>query len=232
MTSASAPDPSAEGGLRVVLVDDSELFRQGLGTLLAAAGLTVVADFSTADRLASAVEIHSPAAVVLDGRMPPTFTDEGIRAALDVRRRSPGVGVLVLSTYAEGSWAKRLFADGSRGMGYLLKDRVADTRTLIDAIRQVSRGGTVVDPEVIEDLFAARRDSAISRLTERERDVLALMAQGRSNVGIGRALNVSPRTVEAYIAAIFVKLPLDPADSTVNRRVLAVLQYLEDTSGN
>ena len=218
----------AESPLRVMLVDDSSLFRQGLAALLNAAGLTVVAELGSAEGLPAKVRLHSPDVAVVDARMPPTHTDEGIRGALEIRQDCPGVGVLVLSTYAEGTWASDLFAVGAAGLGYLLKDRVADPAALVDAIRRVHAGGTVVDAEVIERLVAVTKHrSALDELSDREREVLSLMAQGKSNIGIGRSLHLSARTVEAYIASIFNKLPLNADDSSSNRRVLAVLTYLQ-----
>jgi DNA-binding NarL/FixJ family response regulator len=228
----SFPSPArpTETPLRVLLVDDSALFRQGLATLLGAAGLDVVAELGTAGPLVASIKRYSPQVVVLDARMPPTHTDEGIRAALQVRHEFPRVGVLILSTYAEGVWANQLFSAGSAGLGYLLKDRVNNTSALIEAIRRVEEGGTVVDPEVIERLLSlTSRRSILDKLSQRERDVLSLMAEGRSNAGIGRSLHLSPRTVEAYIAAIFTKLPLATDDSSTNRRVLAVLTYLQQS---
>jgi len=227
----SASDPAAEIAtpLGVVLVDDSTLFRRGLAALLTAAKLQVLAELADPSALPAVIRSQSPGAVVLDARMPPTHTDEGIRAALQVRRDFPHVGVLVLSTYAEGTWANQLFSTGAKGMGYLLKDRVDDTSVLIEAIHTVSGGGSVVDPEVVQRLIAlTNHRSSLGKLSERERDVLTLMAQGRSNVGIGRDLHVSPRTVEAYIAAIFAKLPITDDDRAANRRVLAVLTFLQE----
>ena len=222
------PDPAPQS-LAVLLVDDSALFRQGLAALLDAAGLDVVAELADARSLADTVRRSAPRVVVLDARMPPTHTDEGIRAALALRAEFPDIGVLILSTYAEGVWANQLFSHGSTGLGYLLKDRVNDTAALIEAIRRVASGGTVVDPDVIERLLAVtNRRSILDGLSPRELDVLTLMAQGRSNVGIGRALYLSPRTVEAYIASIFAKLPLTADDGTTNRRVLAVLTFLQE----
>jgi len=162
-------------------------------------------------------------------RMPPSHTDEGIKAAAAIRRTYPDTGALVLSTYAEGAWARDLFAEGSEGLGYLLKDRVDDVATLVEALHRVASGGTVVDPEVVTRLLAeTSRRPLLDLLSERERDVLALMAQGLSNVGIGNRLFLSPRTVEAHIAAIFTKLPLDTQANSSNRRVLAVLAFLQD----
>ncbi|HET7474827.1 MAG TPA: response regulator transcription factor [Dermatophilaceae bacterium] len=215
--------------MRVVLVDDSVLFRRGLAGLLTAAGLDVVADLADPAALDAVLATARPDLVILDIRMPPTHTDEGIRAALSVKQAFPGVGVLVLSTYAEGVWARRLFADGANGLGYLLKDRVDDVPALVDAMERIAGGGTAVDQEVVVRLLEnTNRTSALAVLTEREHDVLALMAEGRSNIGIGKALHLSARTVESYIAAIFAKLPLQAEDNTQNRRVLSVLSYLHE----
>jgi DNA-binding NarL/FixJ family response regulator len=215
--------------LRLLLVDDSALFRQGLAALLRAADLEVVGELSDAGDIVTVVRRLRVDLVVLDARMPPTHTDEGIRAAQMIRQELPAVGVLVLSTYAEGAWARSLFAGGSAGLGYMLKDRVNDTTALIQGIRRISEGGSAVDPEVVERLLEpTNRLSALDHLSDREREVLALMAEGRSNAGIGKSLFLSPRTVEAYIASIFSKLPLAADDSTFNRRVLAVLKFLQD----
>lgn len=215
--------------LRVVLVDDSSLFRQGLAGLLTAAGLEIVGQLGGADALPALIRQVRPHAVVLDVRMPPTHTDEGIVTAQGIRREWPHVGVLVLSTYAEAEWARRLLQDGAAGLGYLLKDRVNDVPSLIDAIARVAQGGTAVDADIVSQLITGShgRSSALGSLSERELEVLALMAQGKSNAGIGRQLHLSPRTVEAHVAAVFTKLPLQGHDTTVNRRVLAVLAYLQ-----
>ena len=229
-----AGDPIADAAapaLRVVLVDDSTLFRQGLATLLQLAGVAVVGQLPSPAALPALLDAERPDVVILDVRMPPTHTDEGIRTAVAIRASHPQVGVLVLSTYAEGVWASRLFTAGAAGLGYLLKDRVNDVATLVDAIDRVHAGGTVVDPEVVSRLVAVTsRRTILDGLSQRERDVLTLMAEGRSNVGIGQALFLSPRTVEAHIASIFVKLPLEGADNTSNRRVLAVLTFLQDAA--
>lgn len=213
---------------RVVVVDDSSLFRLGLVALLGAAGVDVVADLPSAEGLVERVVADPPDVVVLDVRLPPTFTDEGIRTALRLRREAPGTGVLMLSTYVENAWARALFAEGASGLGYLLKDRVDDVAMVVDAVERVAANGAVVDPEVVAQLLEPSVvPSALDVLSPREREVIALMAEGRSNVGIGRSMHVSPRTVEAYIASIFAKLPMETADTTVNRRVLAVLTYLD-----
>jgi DNA-binding NarL/FixJ family response regulator len=233
VTADPALEEVAARQLSVALVDDSVLFRQGLAGLLSAAGLRVVAEVGDPDRLDEVVMEHRPNVVILDVRMPPTHTDEGIRLAAELRSRYPDLGILVLSTYTEGLWANQLFAAGSKGLGYLIKDRVDDVPALVDAIRRIASGGTVVDPEVVSRLLAlTQRRSSLTDLTDREREVLALMAEGRSNVGIGKELFLSPRTVEAHIAAVFTKLPLATEDNTMNRRVLAVLAYLGDLSGS
>jgi DNA-binding NarL/FixJ family response regulator len=222
-------NPDARAALRVVLVDDSSLFRHGLAALLIAGGIEVSAELSSVEAIPAVIGQFQPDVMILDVRMPPTHTDEGIEAAIAIREAWPTIGVLVLSTYAEGTWASKLFHAGTDGLGYLLKDRVDDVAALIDAIRRVASGGTALDPEVISRLLAVtRQQSALKELSDREREVLSLMAEGLSNVGIGKQLHVSPRTVEAYIAAIFIKLPLDAAANTLNRRVLAVLTYLNE----
>lgn len=225
----TTPSPSGRG-MRAALVDDSSLFRHGLANLLTAAGIEVVAELSDAEALPAVVHGHRPDVVLLDVRMPPTHTDEGINAAIAVRAQAPDVGVLVLSTYAEGVWARRLFEHGATGLGYLLKDRVDDVVTLVDALRRVAGGGTAVDPQVVSGLLSRgeRTSSALNGLSAREREVLALMAQGMSNGGIGQKLFLSPRTVETHVTAIFDKLPLRAADHATNRRVLAVLTYLDE----
>jgi DNA-binding NarL/FixJ family response regulator len=211
------------------LVDDSALFRHGVARLLELAGLDVVGQLASTEAVNAVAQAQRPDVIVLDVRLPPTQTDEGIRCALDLRRTFPRIGVLVLSTYAEGIWAHRLFARGPAGLGYLLKDRVNDVSALVDAIERVRCGGTVVDPEVVARLVAVTsRRSALDALSEREREVLTLMAEGCSNVGIGKALFLSPRTVEAHIASVFAKLPLPAEDNTANRRVLAVLTILQE----
>lgn len=229
MTSiAPTPTSSSDEPLRVALVDDSALFRQGLAALLTAAGLRVVAELSDPRPLDAVIAAHDPHLVILDIRMPPTHTDEGITTALHVRRNHPGVGALVLSTYAEGTWARALLREGSAGLGYLLKDRVDNVAALVEAIRRVAGGGTAVDPELIGHLLQpAAPGSVLDGLSEREREVLSLMTQGLSNAGIAQTLFLSPRTVEAHIANIFGKLPLEDADNTMNRRVLAVLTFLQ-----
>ncbi len=200
------------------------LLREGLVRLLADAGHDVVAATGQAEDFLRAVDTKLPDAVVVDVRMPPTFTDEGLRAALVVRRRWPDVGVLVLSQYVEERYATELLSDRPHGVGYLLKDRVADLTEFLEALNRIAAGGSVLDPEVVAQLLARSRHPLAS-LTARERDVLGLMAEGRSNSAIARALVVSDGAVEKHINNIFAKLGLPPADQD-HRRVLAVLRYL------
>jgi DNA-binding NarL/FixJ family response regulator len=210
--------------VRVVIAEDSVLLREGLSRLLAEAGHNVVAAAGEAEEFLRAVGEHEPDAVVVDVRMPPTFTDEGLRAALVVRSRWPGVGVLVLSQYVEERYATELLSDRPLGVGYLLKDRVADLAEFLEALDRVAAGGSALDPEVVAQLLARSRHPLAS-LTPRERDVLALMAEGRTNAAIASALFVSDGAVEKHINNIFAKLGLAPADRD-HRRVLAVLRYL------
>ncbi|MGQ0574678.1 MAG: response regulator transcription factor [Pseudonocardia sp.] len=215
--------------MRLVIADDSGIFRRGLRRLLEAAGHDVAADAADVPALLDAVEAHRPDACLLDVRMPPTFSDEGVRAAEEIRRRHPTIGLLLLSTYAETAWAERLL-DDEGGVGYLLKDRVDDVAELVGALRRVAAGGTALDPEIVASLVRRRRLAGrLDALTDRERRVLELMARGMSNAGIGRDLFVSGKTVETYAAAVFQKLGLsgERADRDRNRRVLAVLAYLQ-----
>jgi DNA-binding NarL/FixJ family response regulator len=219
-------DPGAPR-LRVVLAEDSVLLREGLLRLLDDAGFEVVAACADAETFLAAVGEHRPDLVVVDVRMPPTFTDEGVRAALVVREQYPETAVLVLSQYVEEHYATELVAGSTRGVGYLLKDRVADVREFVDALRRVAAGGTALDPEVVSQLLSrARRNDPLERLTPREREVLALMAEGRSNTAVAAALVVSEGAVEKHVSSIFAKLDLPPAERD-HRRVLAVLRYLE-----
>lgn len=218
--------------MRVVIADDSGIFREGLRLLLEAEGVEVTDDVADVDSLYRAVELHRPDACIVDIRMPPTHGDEGVRAAEHLRRVRPELAVLVLSTYADAAWAERLLAGGEGRVGYLLKDRVADGDQLLDALGRVVSGGTVIDPDIVSALIRRpRRDNPLDRLTERERDVLALMAEGKSNAGIASALFLSPKTVEGHAAAVFTKLGLlaESRGVSENRRVLAVLTYLEQT---
>ena len=210
--------------MRVVLAEDSVLLREGLVRLLEEAGCQVVAAVGDGPELVDAVAEHAPDVSVVDIRMPPTHTDEGLRAAVQIRRRRPGAKILVLSQYVEVSYAGDLFADRAGGVGYLLKDRVVDVDELTEALRRVAAGGTVLDPQVVSELFAARRDP-LATLTPREREVLGLMAQGCTNTEICRRLVVSEGAVEKHIGNIFGKLALAPSESA-HRRVMAVLTYL------
>ncbi|MEU6266285.1 response regulator transcription factor [Saccharopolyspora shandongensis] len=211
--------------MRVVLAEDLFLLRDGLTTLLAAHGCEIVAAVETGPELERALLEHRPDVAVVDVRLPPTQTDEGLRAALVARREIPGLPVLVLSQHVEQLYARELLADGTGGIGYLLKDRVFNAEQFIDAVRRVAAGGTAMDPEVISALVA-RRTTPLERLTEREREVLSLMAEGRSNAAISQQLFISEGAVSKNIASIFGKLGLATSDDT-NRRVLAVLEYLK-----
>jgi DNA-binding NarL/FixJ family response regulator len=212
--------------MRVVLADDSLLIRQGVEQLLTEAGFDVVGAASDAQELLRKVSIHGPDVAIVDVRMPPTHTDEGIRAALEIRQRYPATGVLVLSQYAEEAYAAELLADSAEGVGYLLKDRVTDVERFADAVRRVGEGGSALDPEVVAGLIGRRRaGDPLEALTPREREVLALMAEGRSNVGIARELVVTERAVEKHVGNILAKLGI-PGTDTDHRRVLAVLAYL------
>lgn len=212
-----------------MIADDSVLFRKGLVRLLEDGGIEVVADVGNAADLMSRVAVDQPDVAVVDIRMPPSHTTEGIEAAIELRRRHPGVAVLVLSQYVETEYAVELLEDIDGSVGYLLKDRVTDPGELVDAIRRVAAGETVVDSEVVSRLLGRRRRSSpLEQLTDRERDVLAAMAEGRSNHGIADALFMSPKTVEAHTSSIFRKLGLDPDDDGGHRRVLAVVTWLRN----
>jgi DNA-binding NarL/FixJ family response regulator len=212
--------------MRVVIAEDSAILRDGLRGLLADRGHDVVAAVGDGDALRSAASTHQPDVCVVDIRMPPSFTDEGLRAAIALRREQPDVGVLVFSQYVETRYAAELLAGSARGVGYLLKDRVADVREFVDALTRVAAGGTALDPEVIGQLLGASRRDGLAALTPREREVLERMAEGLSNAGIAAALVISERAVEKHVANIFTKLDLPPSEND-NRRVLAVLRYLQ-----
>ncbi len=218
--------------MRIVIAEDSAVIRAGLVEILADRGHETVAAVGDADALRAAVDEHEPDAAVVDVRMPPDYTDEGIRAAIAIRRDHPGTGVLVFSQYIETRHAAELLgaacSRGAAGIGYLLKDRVGDVGEFVDALSRVAAGGTALDPEVITQLLraAARRADGLDALTPRERDVLSLMAEGRSNGAIAGTLVISERAVEKHVANIFAKLGLAPSDAD-HRRVLAVLRYLE-----
>jgi DNA-binding NarL/FixJ family response regulator len=215
--------------LRIVLAEDSVLLREGLLRLLADAGFEVVDACGDAETFLRSVEKHRPDLVVVDVRMPPTFTDEGVRAALVVRQEHPDIAVLVLSQYVEENYATELVAGRSKGVGYLLKDRVADVTEFVEALRRVAAGGTALDPEVVSQLLSrAHRRDPLERLTPRETEVLGLMAEGRSNTAIAAALVVTEGAVEKHVSSIFSKLDLTPTEHD-HRRVLAVLRWLERT---
>lgn len=214
--------------MRVVIAEDSVLLRAGLTRLLTDAGEDVIAAVGDADGLLDVVERHGPDVAVVDVRMPPTHTDDGLRAALAIRDRWPDVGILVLSQYVEERYAGELLAGSPLGLGYLLKDRVADVGEFLAAVQRVGDGGTALDPEVVAQLFArSRRRDPLQRLSGRERDVLGLMAEGRSNGAIAAELVVSDGAVEKHVSNIFAKLDLPPEDRDHHRRVLAVLRWLE-----
>jgi DNA-binding NarL/FixJ family response regulator len=213
-------------GMRVVIAEDSALLREGLVRLLEDRGYDVDAAVGDASSLLAAVAEHHPDVVVTDIRMPPTHTDEGLRAAAELRRHHPEVGVLVLSQYIETTYATALLAGNAGGVGYLLKDRVADAAEFAGAVERVAAGGTALDPEVVTKLMrASRQIGGLGGLTPREREVLELMAEGRSNAAIAEAMVISSGAVEKHVASIFGKLGLPSSDAD-NRRVLAVLQYL------
>ncbi|MEU4625800.1 response regulator transcription factor [Actinoplanes sp. NPDC023801] len=211
--------------MRVVIAEDSVLLRAGLTKLLTDGGFDVVDAVPDAAQLLEAVARHRPDLALVDVRMPPTHTDEGIRAALVIRHEYPEIAVLVLSQYVEERYATDLLSVRTSGVGYLLKDRVAHVPDFLDALRRVAAGGTALDPEVVAQLLVRHRTDPIDRLTPRETEVLRLMAEGRSNNGIADALKVSPSAVEKYVSSILAKLDLPPTDAD-HRRVLAVLKYL------
>jgi DNA-binding NarL/FixJ family response regulator len=212
--------------VRVILAEDSPLLREGLARLLTDAGVEITQTVADATTLLAAVNAEQPDLVVTDIRMPPTFTDEGLGAAIEIRTRYPDVAVLVLSQYSEAAYAERLLGDGGMRVGYLLKDRVNDVTALHDAMIRVARGESVIDPEVVRTLVSRpRQQNPLERLTDREKEVLALMAEGRSNQGIGDRLHLSAKTVETHVGAIMAKLDL-PDTPDDNRRVTAVVRYL------
>jgi DNA-binding NarL/FixJ family response regulator len=213
--------------VRVVIADDSVLLREGIARLLGEAGFEVVGQAGDAEELMRKVRAHKPDLAVVDVRMPPTLTDEGLRAAREIRSELPDTGVLVLSQYVEEAYARELLADNAEGLGYLLKDRVSDVSAFADAARRVGDGGTALDPEVVSQLLGSTgTDDALEALTPREREVLGVMAEGRSNAAIAEQLVVSERAVEKHVTSIFSKLDLasTPED---HRRVLAVLRFLD-----
>lgn len=212
--------------MRVVIAEDSVLLREGLARLLDEAGFEVVDAVGDGEQLLRSVAEYAPQVVVADVRMPPTYTDEGVRAALVVRQRWPATAVLVLSQYVEERYATELLAGNTRGVGYLLKDRVAEVEEFTEALRRVGAGGTALDPEVVSQLLARGRRRPLDALSPREQEVLKLMAEGRSNGAVAAALVVTEGAVEKHVSSIFTKLGLAPAEGD-HRRVLAVLSYLE-----
>ena len=223
MSLAGQPDATP---LRVVIAEDSALIREGIARLIEESGGNVVAKVADGEALVAAVERELPDVSVVDVRMPPSQRDEGLRAAIEARRRVPGTPILVLSQYVERQYATELLADGAGGVGYLLKDRVGDIPEFMDALHRVARGGTALDPEVVAQLMVRNRaDHPLSALTPREREVLAAMAEGRTNLGIARLLTITEGATEKHISNIFGKLDL-PDSQDAHRRVLAVLTYL------
>ena len=214
--------------MRVVLAEDQALLRDGLIRLLTAYDMDVVAAVETGPDLLSALLTHRPDVAVVDVRLPPTFTNEGLTAAIEARSRIPGLPILVLSQHVERLYARELLAEGRGGVGYLLKDRVSDVRRFVEAVRDVAGGGTAMDPEVIAQLLAGRRnrEHALERLTTREHEVLAVIAEGRTNAAVAARLGVTEKAVSKHINNIFTKLDLLPAEDD-HRRVLAVLRYLD-----
>jgi DNA-binding NarL/FixJ family response regulator len=216
--------------MRIVIAEDDSLLREGLALLLRAESLDVVATTGNPDDFLDAIDEHRPDVAIVDVRMPPTHTDEGITAAVEARRRQPGLAVLVLSAYVEQAFATELLAHGGTRLGYMLKERVGRVQEFLDALHRVVDGGTAIDPEVVAQLLARTRpDTSLVRLSPRERDVLALMAEGLGNTAIAERLFVSEGAVHKHIRSIFAKLDLAPADGT-DRRVIAVLRYLEDAN--
>ena len=212
--------------MRVIVADDSVLVREGVVRVLERVGFEVVGQAGDGQELLRKARMHRPDVAIIDIRMPPTFTDEGLQAALTIRSEMPGTGVLVLSQYLEDQYALELLGDDAAGVGYLLKDRVSDLERFTDAVRRVAEGGSALDPEVVSQMLGRRRvEDPLAELTPREREVLALMAEGRSNLAVAEMLFVSERAVEKHVTSIFAKLGLPPAGEH-HRRVLAVLTFL------
>jgi DNA-binding NarL/FixJ family response regulator len=212
--------------VRAVIAEDSVLLREGVERVLAGAGIEVAGSYDTAEKLLAEMANDAVDIAILDIRLPPTHSDEGLRAALEIRARHPGVGVLVLSQYVEVGLAMKLLADSAEGVGYLLKDRISDVRDFVASVRRVAEGGSAIDPLIVSTLVSKRRDDdLLAELTPREREVLELMAEGRSNQGIADVLVITVRSVEKYVSSIFDKLGL-PSGGSESRRVLAVLLYL------
>jgi DNA-binding NarL/FixJ family response regulator len=212
--------------VRVVIADDSVLIREGIASMLTRAGIEVAGQASDADELLAGLDAQRPDVAIVDIRMPPTHTDEGLQAAHEIRRRHPGVGILILSQYVEAGVATRLLAESPERLGYLLKDRVQAPDEFVDALERVAEGGTALDPEIVSSLLGGGRgDGAVQRLTAREREVLELVAEGLSNQAVADRLDIALRSVEKHVSAIFTKLGL-PDTGSEHRRVLAVLEYL------
>jgi DNA-binding NarL/FixJ family response regulator len=229
MPSSSSSPASAGSALRVVVADDHVLLRRGVVSMLESLGFEVVGQAGDADELTRKVGAHLPDVAIVDIRMPPTNTDDGLRAAVAIRHAHPDVGVLVLSQYIEADYALELIGADARGVGYLLKDRISDIEEFADAIRRVADGGSVLDPEVVRWMLGRRREtSALAELTPREREVLGLLAEGCSNEGVARRIFITQRAVEKHVTAIMSKLDLPP-EPEAHRRVLAVLAYLDDS---
>jgi DNA-binding NarL/FixJ family response regulator len=221
-------DVSPKAPLRVAIAEDSGLLRAGIARLITDAGHKIVAEVGDGRSFLKAIEKELPDVAVVDVRMPPGFKDEGLKAALEARRRTPGLPVLVLSQYVEERYGRELLESGAEGTGYLLKDRVADVEEFVSALEAVASGGTVLDPEVVDQLLArGRRNESLSSLTPREREVLALVAEGRTNQAVARALFITGGAVEKHVKSIFGKLGLSQSEAD-HRRVLAVLPYLHD----
>jgi DNA-binding NarL/FixJ family response regulator len=230
MRSSSVSPESTGPPLRLVIADDHDLLRQGVVSMLEAQGFDVVAQAGDAEDLIRKVRAHRPDVAIVDVRMPPTNTDDGLRAAVAIREAHHDIGVLMLSQYIEANYALELIGTDARGVGYLLKDRVTDIEEFADAVRRVAGGGSVLDPEVVRWMLGRKRQtSVLADLTARELEVLALLAEGCSNQGVARRICVTPRAVEKHVTAILSKLDL-PAEPEAHRRVLAVLAYLDDTS--
>jgi DNA-binding NarL/FixJ family response regulator len=218
--------------MRVVIAEDNALLREGLIALLSDHDIEVVAHAEDGEGLLRVINGHKPDLAIVDVRMPPTFTDEGVRAAIEARRRHPGVGILILSQYVEPAYTSELLAAGAEGVGYLLKERVGEVRTFLDAVKRVAEGGTALDSEVVSTLLRSRDprdgDGELGALSPREREVLGLMAEGRTNAAIARELVITSSAVEKHVSSIFSKLDL-PATDDDHRRVLAVLAFLRSS---
>jgi DNA-binding NarL/FixJ family response regulator len=213
--------------MRVVIADDSVLMREGISRILAEGAIEVVAEVGDAPSLLEAVETLQPDIAIVDVRMPPDYVDEGLRAALEIRRRWPAVGIVVLSQFVEERYASELLAKDAAKTGYLLKDRITDIGDFLDALQRVASGGTALDPQVVQQLLVRRRAAGpLDRLTARETEVLSLMAEGRSNTAVAGVLVVSTRAVEKHVSSIFMKLDLSPVGDQYDRRVMAVIRYL------